>query len=298
MSADQYTFQDPTTRYPYISPPEQDQPEPGLDQKLEPQTDRGQESYRGTGRLAGRRALITGADSGIGAAVAIAFAREGADVALSYLPAEEPDAKEIVRLIEECGRTAVALPGDISNAEASRGLVQKAVDGLGGLDILVSNAGKQIACERLEDLSDEQFDQTFKTNVYPLFWITKAALAHLQPGSSIIATTSVNAYLPSKDLIDYAMTKAAINNFVKGMAQQLAPRGIRINAVAPGPFWTPLQVSDGQPKKALPEFGKSTPLGRAGQPTELAPAYVFLASSESSYVAGETLNVNGGMPTP
>lgn len=298
MSTDQYTFQDPKTRFPSISPPKQDQPEPGLDQKLEPQTDRGQESYRGTGRLQGRKALITGSDSGIGAAVAIAFAREGADVALSYLPVEEPDAQEIVRLIEECGRKAVALPGDISSSAACRELVQKAVDGLGGLDILVSNAGKQIACEKLEDLSDEQFDQTFRTNVYPLFWITKAALPHMSPGSSIIATTSVNAYMPSPDLIDYAMTKAAINNFAKGMAQQLAPRGIRINAVAPGPFWTPLQVSDGQPKDKLPEFGKSTPLGRAGQPTELAPAYVFLASSESSYVMGETLNVNGGMPTP
>ena len=298
MSTDQYTFQDPKTRFPSISPPKQDQPEPGLDQKLEPQTDRGQESYRGTGRLQGRKALITGSDSGIGAAVAIAFAREGADVALSYLPVEEPDAQEIVRLIEECGRKAVALPGDISSSAACRELVQNAVDGLGGLDILVSNAGKQIACEKLEDLSDEQFDQTFKTNVYPLFWITKAALPHMSPGSSIIATTSVNAYMPSPDLIDYAMTKAAINNFAKGMAQQLAPRGIRINAVAPGPFWTPLQVSDGQPKDKLPEFGKSTPLGRAGQPTELAPAYVFLASSESSYVMGETLNVNGGMPTP
>jgi hypothetical protein len=298
MAEDQYTFQNPVTRYPSISPPQQDQPEPGLDAELEPQTDRGQDSYRGTGRLVGRRALITGSDSGIGAAVAIAFAREGADVALSYLPEEEADAQKVIGLIEDCGRTAVALPGDISDAAASRELVQRAVEGLDGLDILVSNAGKQIACERLEDLSDEQFDQTFKTNVYPLFWITKAALAHLKPGSSIIATTSVNAYMPSKDLIDYAMTKAAINNFVKGMAQQLAPRGIRINAVAPGPFWTPLQVSAGQPKDALPEFGKSTPIGRAGQPTELAPAYVFLASSESSYVMGETLNVNGGMPTP
>jgi hypothetical protein len=298
MADDQYTFQNPVTRYPSISPPQQDQPEPGLDAELEPQTDRGQDSYRGTGRLVGRRALITGSDSGIGAAVAIAFAREGADVALSYLPEEEADAQKVIGLIEDCGRTAVALPGDISDAAASRELVQRAVEGLDGLDILVSNAGKQIACERLEDLSDEQFDQTFKTNVYPLFWITKAALAHLKPGSSIIATTSVNAYMPSKDLIDYAMTKAAINNFVKGMAQQLAPRGIRINAVAPGPFWTPLQVSAGQPKDALPEFGKSTPIGRAGQPTELAPAYVFLASSESSYVMGETLNVNGGMPTP
>jgi NAD(P)-dependent dehydrogenase (short-subunit alcohol dehydrogenase family) len=298
MGIDQYTFQDPVKRYPSISPPEQDQPEPGLDKELEPQTDRGEQSYRGTGRLQGRKALITGADSGIGAAVAIGFAREGADVALSYLPEEEVDAKEIIALIEAEGRTAVALPGDVTDSEYCRELVQKAVDGLGGLDILVNNAGRQIAVEKLEDISDEQFDRTFKTNIYAFFWITKAALPHLKPGSSIINTTSVQAYMPSKDLIDYAATKGAINNFTKGLAQQLAPRGIRVNAVAPGPFWTPLQVSSGQPKEALPEFGQSTPIGRAGQPTELAPAYVFLASSESSYVMGETLNVNGGSPTP
>lgn len=298
MGIDQYTFQDPVKRYPSISPPEQDQPEPGLDAKLTPQTDRGEESYRGTGRLQGRKALITGADSGIGAAVAIGYAREGADVALSYLPEEEADAKEIIALIEAEGRTAVALPGDVTDSEYCRELVQKAVDGLGGLDILVNNAGRQIAVEKLEDISDEQFDRTFKTNIYAFFWITKAALPHLKPGSSIVNTTSIQAYMPSQDLIDYAATKAAINNFTKGLAQQLAPRGIRVNAVAPGPFWTPLQVSSGQPKEALPEFGKSTPIGRAGQPTELAPAYVFLASAESSYVMGETLNVNGGSPTP
>jgi NAD(P)-dependent dehydrogenase (short-subunit alcohol dehydrogenase family) len=298
MGTDQYTFQDPVKRYPSISPPKQDQPEPGLDKELEPQTDRGEQSYRGTGRLQGRKALITGADSGIGAAVAIGYAREGADVALSYLPEEEADAKEIVALIEAEGRTAVAIPGDVTDSEYCRELVQKAVDGLGGLDILVNNAGRQIAVEKLEDISDEQFDRTFKTNIYAFFWITKAALPHLKPGSSIINTTSIQAYMPSKDLIDYAATKAAINNFTKGLAQQLAPRGIRVNAVAPGPFWTPLQVSSGQPKEALPEFGQSTPIGRAGQPTELAPAYVFLASSESSYVMGETLNVNGGSPTP
>lgn len=298
MGTDQYTFQDPVKRYPSISPPEQDQPEPGLDKELVPQTDRGEQSYRGTGRLQGRKALITGADSGIGAAVAIGFAREGADIALSYLPEEEADAKEIVALIEAEGRTAVALPGDVTDSAYCRELVQKSVDGLGGLDILVNNAGRQIAVEKLEDISDEQFDTTFKTNIYAFFWITKAALPHLPPGSSIINTTSIQAYTPSQDLIDYAATKAAINNFTKGLAQQLAPRGIRVNAVAPGPFWTPLQVSSGQPKEALPQFGQSTPIGRAGQPTELAPAYVFLASSESSYVMGETLNVNGGSPTP
>ena len=295
---DQYTFQNPVTRYPSISPPKQDQPEPGLDRDLEPQTDRGEKSYRGTGRLAGRKALITGADSGIGAAVAIAFAREGADVALSYLPVEEPDAQKIVGLIRDCGQKAVPLPSDISEAKAARDLVAKAVEELGGLDIIVNNAGRQIAVEQLEDLSDEQFEETFKTNIFAMFWITKAALPHLAPGSTIINTTSIQAYNPSATLIDYASTKAAINNFSKGLAQQLAPRGIRVNAVAPGPIWTPLQVSDGQPKEKLPKFGKKTPLGRAGQPTELAPAYVFLASSESSYVTGETLNVNGGTPSP
>ena len=295
---DQYTFQNPVTRYPSISPPEQDQPEPGLDRDLEPRTDRGEKTYRGTGRLTGRKALITGADSGIGAAVAIAFAREGADVALSYLPVEEPDAQKIVALIRDCGQKAVPLPGDISEATAARELVSNAVEELGGLDIIVNNAGRQIAVEQLEDLSDEQFEDTFKTNVFAMFWITKAALPHLAAGSTIINTTSIQAYNPSVTLIDYASTKAAINNFSKGLAQQLAPRGIRVNAVAPGPIWTPLQVSDGQPKEKLPKFGKNTPLGRAGQPTELAPAYVFLASAESSYVTGETPNVNGGTPSP
>jgi NAD(P)-dependent dehydrogenase (short-subunit alcohol dehydrogenase family) len=298
VAQDQYTFQDPVKRYPSIEPPEQDQPEPGLDKELVPHTDRGENTYRGTGRLEGRKALITGSDSGIGAAVAIAFAREGADVAMSYLPEEEEDAKVVAELIEKEGRKVVQLPGDLTDSATCRDVVQRAADGLGGLDILVNNAGRQIAVKKLEDLSDEQFDRTFKTNIYAFFWITKAALAHLQPGSSIINTTSIQAYMPSPTLIDYAATKGAINNFTKGLAQQLAPRGIRVNAVAPGPFWTPLQVSDGQPKEELPEFGKSTPIGRAGQPTELAPAYVFLASSESSYVMGETLNVNGGMPAP
>ena len=295
---DQYTFQNPVDRFPVITPPKQDQPEPGLDADLEPKTDRGEESYRGTGRLEGRKALITGADSGIGAAVAIAYAREGADVALAYLPEEEEDAQEIVRLIEAAGRKAVALPGDVRDAAYCSQLVSDAVEALGGLDILVNNAGKQVPVENLEDLSDEQLDDTFKTNIYAFFRITKAALPHLPAGSAIINTTSIQAYNPSPFLLDYASTKAAINNFTKGLAQQLAPKGIRVNAVAPGPFWTPLQVSDGQPKDALPEFGKDTPLGRAGQPTELAPAYVFLASPESSYVIGETLNVNGGTPSP
>ncbi|MFQ6484827.1 SDR family oxidoreductase [Brachybacterium epidermidis] len=295
---DQLVFCNPVTRFPEITPPKQDQPEPGLDAELEPQSDRGEDSYRGTGRLEGRKALITGADSGIGAAVAIAFAREGADVAMSYLPAEEEDAQHVKKVIEETGRKAVLLPGDLSEKDFCTQVVEDAVRELGGLDALVNNAGKQIALDDLAELDDEQWTTTYEVNIHAIFRITKAALKHLPAGSTIVNSTSIQAYEPSPTLVDYASTKAAINNFTKGLAQQLAPKGIRVNAVAPGPIWTPLQVSDGQPKEALPEFGKSTPLGRAGQPTELAPAYVFLTSSESSYVLGETLNVNGGMPSP
>ena len=296
--SDQLTFQNPVDRFPDITPPEQDQPEPGLDAELIPNTDRGEDSYRGTGRLEGRRALITGSDSGIGAAVAIAFAREGADVALSYLPEEEEDAQYVARLIEDAGRTALCLPGDLSDPEFCRDVVRQAADGLGGLDALVNNAGRQIAVKDIADLTDEQWEHTFATNIHAMFRVVKAALEFLPAGSTIVNSTSVQAYSPSAHLIDYASTKAAINNFTKGMATQLAPRGVRVNGVAPGPIWTPLQVSDGQPKEALPHFGKNTPLSRAGQPTELAPAYVFLTSTESSYVLGETLNVNGGQPTP
>ncbi|GAA4284423.1 SDR family oxidoreductase [Brevibacterium daeguense] len=297
-STDQLTFQNPVTRFPEITPPKQDQPEPGLDQELTPQTDRGQHSYRGTGRLKGRRALITGADSGIGAAVAIAFAREGADVALSYLPVEEEDAQEIKSCIEDSGQRAFLFPGDISEPAFCTELVDSAAEALGGLDALVNNAGRQIAVEDIADLPDEQWVATFDTNIHAIYRISRAALKHMPAGSTIVNSTSIQAYMPSTTLLDYASTKAAINNFSKGLAQMLAPQGIRVNAVAPGPIWTPLQVSDGQPKEKLPEFGKNTPLGRAGQPTELAPAYVFLTSPESSYVIGETLNVNGGMPSP
>lgn len=295
---DQYTLQDPTKMFSDIDPTAQYQEGPGLDSKLRDTADRGEKSYRGTGRLSGRKALITGGDSGIGAAVAIAYAREGADVAISYLPEEETDAQTIVALITEAGRTAVAIPGDITDAAFARHLVATAVEALGGLDIVVNNAGKQQHVEDLLDLTDEQFDETFKTNVYAMFWITKAALPHLAPGSSIINTTSIQAYAPSPNLVDYATTKASINAFTKGLSGQLAPKGIRVNAVAPGPIWTPLQTAGGQPTEKLPSTGEETPLGRWGQPAELAPAYVFLASAESSYVIGETLNVNGGMPTP
>jgi NAD(P)-dependent dehydrogenase (short-subunit alcohol dehydrogenase family) len=297
VATDQYAFEDPSKKYA-MKPSEQSQGGSGLDADLEQPADHGEGTYRGAGRLEGRKALITGADSGIGAAVAIAYAREGADVAIAYLPEEEEDAQRIIGLITDAGRTAIGIPGDITDAAFCRDLVAKAVDGLGGLDILVNNAGKQQNQENLEDLSDEQFDETFKTNVYGMFWITKAALPHLKPGSSIINTTSVQAYSPSPILVDYASTKAAINTFSKALAQQLAPKGIRVNAVAPGPIWTPLQTAGGQPPEQLPSVGEETPLGRWGQPAELAPAFVFLASGESSYVIGETLHVNGGMPTP
>ncbi len=295
---DQYTFRNPVTAYEKVSPPKQHQEEPGLDSELTPLADLGEDTYRGTGRLEGRKAIVTGADSGIGAATAIAFAREGADVVLSYLPEEEKDAARIAGIIEAAGRKAIRVPADLKDKEACRDLVDKALSELGGIDILVNNAGKQVAQKDFADITDEQFDHTYKTNVYAMFWLTKAALPHLPAGSTIINSTSIQAYAPSATLVDYASTKAAINNFTKGLAAQLAPQGIRVNAVAPGPIWTPLQASDGQPTEELPEFGHATPLGRAGQPAELAPAYVFLASAESSYVVGETLNVNGGITSP
>jgi NAD(P)-dependent dehydrogenase (short-subunit alcohol dehydrogenase family) len=295
---DQTTPQDPTTAYPQPPQPEQQQPVPGLAGEMTPRPDHGEESYVGSGRLEGRRAVVTGADSGIGRAAAIAFAREGADVVLSYLESEQPDADEVIALVEKAGRRAVAVPGDLSTEEGNVALVEKAVHELGGIDVLVSVAGHQQAVESIADLSSEQFDETFKTNVYGLFWLCKAALPHLEPGASIITTSSVQAYNPSPQLLDYAATKSAINTFSKALAQQVAERGIRVNVVAPGPFWTPLQVSGGQPTEALPEFGAQAPLGRAGQPAELAGAYVYLASAESSYTTGSTLSVTGGSPTP
>lgn len=295
---DQYTMSDPTTRYRQDGYPEQQQDAPGLAADLEPAADHGEESYRGSGRLTGRKALVTGADSGIGRAAAIAFAREGADVVLSYLPDEQRDAEAVAELVRAAGRTAVLAPGDISDEQTARGLVRTAVDELGGLDVIANVAGKQQYVEDLADLTTEQMEQTFRTNVFAMVWIIQEALPHLPAGATIINTSSIQAYQPSPGLVDYASTKAAINTVSKALAQQLAPRGIRVNVVAPGPFWTPLQASGGQPTEKLPEFGAETPIGRAGQPAETAPAYVFLASPESSYVSGETLNVNGGMPTP
>ena len=296
---DQYTFQDPTTQYPKPDDSwKQEQPGAGLEQRMNPTPDDGESTYRGSGRLTGRKAVVTGSDSGIGRAAAIAFAREGADIVLSYLPEEEDDAKEVVRLVEEAGRKAVAYPGDLTDEAYCQALVQTAVDELGGIDLLANVAGKQQNQASILDITTEQFDQTYRTNVYAMFWLCKAAVQHMPPGSTIINTTSIQAYEPSPILVDYASTKAAINSFTKGLAAQLAEKGIRVNAIAPGPIWTPLQQAGGQPEEALSTFGTQVPLGRPGQPAELGPAYVFLASAESSYVSGETLNVNGGMPTP
>jgi NAD(P)-dependent dehydrogenase (short-subunit alcohol dehydrogenase family) len=296
MSHNQYHMQDPTTQYPGMDIPEQRQSEPGLDAKLQPQADHGQATYQGAGRLVGRKALITGGDSGIGRAVAIAFAREGADVVISHLPSEQGDADETIKLANCPDRKMTSIAGDLSDETFCRELVERARTELGGLDILVNNAAKQIYVENFEDLSIAQVRQTFAVNVFAMFALTQAALHHLPKGATIINTTSIQAYQPSSGLLDYAATKAAIANFTKGLAQQLAPKGIRVNGVAPGPFWTPLQPSYGQPQEKLTQFGQDTPLGRAGQPAELAPTYVFLASQESSYITGEIIGVTGGKP--
>ncbi len=287
----------PLTEYPKPPFHTEMQEAPGLQQKMTPKPDCGESSYKGSGKLVGRKALITGGDSGIGRAAAIAYAREGADVAIGYLPVEEPDAKEVVDLIRAEGRKAIALPGDIRNESFCQKMVQDAVSGLGGLDILVSNAAQQKFQKSLADISTEQFDATFRTNVYAMFWITKAALPHLKPGASIICTTSINAYDPVPTILDYAMTKGAIAIFIKGLSKQLIKEGIRVNGVAPGPVWTPLQPSGGQSPEKLETFGSDTPYGRPGQPVELASTYVLLASQDSSYVSGEIYGITGGHPT-
>lgn len=296
--ADQYTMQDPVKQYPELDIPRQQQAEPGLDKEMTPQADHGEKTYRGSERLKGRKALITGADSGIGCAVAIAYAREGADVVLNYLPEEEPDVQELLPILEETGQKIVTLPGDISDEAFCKTLIESAVDELDGLDILVNNAGKQVSVPDILDLSTEQLRKTYETNICAMFWLTKAALPHLEPGSAIINTTSIQAYQPSPDLLDYASTKAAIANFTHGLGKQLIEKGIRVNGVAPGPIWTPLQPSGGQQMEKLTKFGQQAPMGRAGQPAELAPAFVFLASQESSYVVGEIIGVTGGQHLP
>lgn len=289
---------DPVGRYPKPPFKKQSQPWPGLAGKMDPRPDHGETSYKGSGRLAGRKALITGGDSGMGRAAAIAYAREGADVAINYLPAEEADAAEVIALIKKEGRTGVAIPGDLTDEAFCRQLVERAVQGLGGLDILVNNAARQQARASILDVSSEDFDATMKTNIYAPFWTIKAALPHLKPGSCIIGTTSEQAYDPSADLYDYAQTKAATMNYVKSLAKQLASKGIRVNGVAPGPIWTPLQVSGGATMEKLEKFGGMTPLGRPGQPVELASIYVQLAAADASYATGQVYGAAGGSGQP
>jgi NAD(P)-dependent dehydrogenase (short-subunit alcohol dehydrogenase family) len=291
-------LEDPTSKYPKPPFKGQSQPWPGLASKMEPRPDHGELTYKGSGRLAGRKVLITGGDSGIGRAAAIAYAREGADVALNYLPAEEPDAQEVVKLIKAEGRKAITIPGDLREESFCQRLVAEAIKGLGGLDILVSNAARQQTHASILDISTEQFDWTMKTNIYAPFWLIKAALPHLQPGSVIIATTSVQASDPSEDLYDYAQTKAATTSFVRSLAKQLGPKGIRVNGVAPGPIWTPLQVSGGATQEKLKEFGGSTPFGRPGQPAELGSIYVQLAANDASYSTGQIYGAAGGSGQP
>lgn len=294
MANDQTKIQDPTTQFYTGEYPQQKQPAPGVQAKMDPVPDCGEQSYVGSGRLKGRKALVTGGDSGIDRAAAIAYAREGADVVINYLPAEQEDAEEVKKLIEEAGRKAVLIPGDLTDEQFARDLVRRSIQELGGLDILALVAGKQTAVEQIADLTSEQFQKTYATNVFALFWITQEALPHLKPGASIITTSSIQAYQPSPHLLDYASTKAAILNYSRGLAKQVAEKGIRVNIVAPGPIWTPLQICGGQPQEKIPQFGQQTPMKRAGQPAELAPIYVYLASQESSYVTAEVHGVTGG----
>jgi NAD(P)-dependent dehydrogenase (short-subunit alcohol dehydrogenase family) len=291
-------LQDPRTKYPAPPFKEQTQAWPGLAQKMDPQPDHGEKSYRGSGRLSGRRALITGGDSGMGRAAAVAYAREGCDVAINYLPAEEPDAREVLQLIREAGRNGVGIPGDLRSEDFCQHLVAQAVEQLGGLDIVVCNAGRQQSKSSILEISSEDFDATMKTNIYAPFWIIKAALPHLRPGSCIIGTTSEQAYDPSPDLYDYAQTKAATMNYVKSLAKQLGGKGIRVNGVAPGPVWTPLQISGGASLQKYQHFGSTTVLGRPGQPAELASIYVQLAASEGSFTTGNIYGAGGGQGQP
>lgn len=287
-------LQDPRALYPKPPFPAQPQPAPGLAQKMEPQPDHGEQSYKGSGRLTGRKALITGGDSGIGRAAAIAFAREGADVAIGYLPEEEADAKEVLALIEAEGRKGLGLAGDVSDEGWCQAMVSKAIEGLGGLDILVVNAARQQFRESVLELTSEDFDKTLKTNLYALHWIVQAAVPHLPAGAAVITTASIQAYEPSPILLDYATTKAGIVAYTKALAKQLIEKGIRANVVAPGPVWTVLQPSGGQPEEKVRHFGEDSDFGRPGQPVELAPVFVLLASQEASFINGEVYGVTGG----
>ncbi|WP_306208766.1 SDR family oxidoreductase [Actinoplanes sp. RD1] len=296
MTQDQYTRQDPRSQYPKPELDGGDQDHPGLTGGMPDRPDHGEESYRGSGRLTGRRAVITGGDSGIGRAVAIAYAREGADVLISYLPEEEEDALETAQLIEKAGRKAVRVPGDIRDEAHCQAIIDRAVADLGGIDILVNNAAYQMAQPGgIEDITTDQFDRVMKTNLYAMFWLSRAAVPHLEPGATIINTASIQAYQSSYSLLDYATTKGGIVAFTKALAEELATKGIRVNAVAPGPIWTPL-IPATMPEEKVKSFGSDTPLARAGQPAELAPAYVYFATNESSYTTGEVLGITGGKP--
>lgn len=289
-------LQDPKTKYYHQDYAKQRQPAPGLQSRMDPVPDCGEKSYEGHGRLCGRKILVTGADSGIGRAAAIAYAREGADLAINYLPEEEEDAKQVAALVQDTGRKVVCLPGDLSDEHFCKQLVEKTHQQLGGLDGLTLVAGKQTAVERFCDISTEQLKKTFEINVFSLFWVIQAAMPHLPAGATIVTTSSVQAYEPSPNLIDYASTKAAIVAFTQGLAKQVAAKGIRVNSVAPGPIWTALEITGGQPAEAIPKFGQSESiLGRAGQPAELASTYVFLMSDESSYVTAQVYGVTGGI---
>lgn len=290
----QNKMQNPLTQYRKEGFPKQLQEYPGVQCEMDPIPDCGEESYVGNGRLKGRKALITGGDSGIGRAVAIAYAREGADIAINYMEAEQKDADSLVELLEKEGRKVILIPGDLSGEEFNKQMIKEAYEKLGGLDILALIAGKQVSKTDIEEITTEQLTNTFKINVFSLFWTVQAALPLLPSGTSIITCSSIQAYQPSADLLDYAATKSAILNFTRGLAKQIAPKGIRVNCVAPGPIWTPLQISGGQQQEKLPEFGQQTPLKRAGQPVELAGVYVFLASQESSYITAEVFGVTGG----
>jgi len=291
---DRLEMQDPRDQYPKPPFPKQPQPAPGLAEKMDPQPDHGETSYKGSGRLAGRKALITGGDSGIGRAAAIAFAREGADVAISYLPNEEADAEEVIDLIRAEGRKALGLPGDVKDENWCRQLVEKTVQGFGSLDILVVNAARQQFREDVSEVTTADFDATMKTNLYALHWICQAAVPHLPPGAAIITTASIQAYQPSPILLDYATTKAGIVAYTKALAKQVIEKGIRANVVAPGPVWTVLQPSGGQPDEKVQKFGEDSDFGRPGQPVELAPVYVLLASQEASFINGEVYGLTGG----
>lgn len=287
---------DPRNKYYADKFPEQEQNTPALQSKMEPRPDCGEESYKGYNRLEGRNALITGGDSGMGRAAAIAYAREGANVAIHFFPGEEEDANEVKELIEKEGRKALLLPYDLREDGAATEIVEKTVEAFGGLDILVLNAAQQIARPSLSDLSMKQVYDTFKVNIISMFESVKAAEEHLKPGSAIITTTSVQSFNPSEPLMDYASTKGAISNFTVSLSSYFASKGVRVNGVAPGPIWTPLQLDNGKLEGQVPEFGQNSPLGRAGQPVELAPVYVLLASDEGSYITGQIYGVTGGQP--